>query len=237
MVSFQDYATFYKLARNRIKSNSEYIKFERFQSHLIIKYLKNKGINFRGKKVLDIGSGRGGYSLSLVEQGAHLTSLDITTKYFQNIKGARFVLGDAVNMPFKDKSFDFIFCSSLIEHIKNPDSLIKEVKRVLTDGGICYLSFPPFWSPVGAHQFKPFHYLGEKTAIKLSRKYYHVKSYRYDDEYGKLYKRTIRQVKQLIKNNKLKIKAISTRMSPINFAKFPILNEFLTWNVEFLIQR
>jgi ubiquinone/menaquinone biosynthesis C-methylase UbiE len=186
---------------------------------------------------LDLGCGRGGYSQKLFGEGAHLTSLDITKEHFQNIKGATFVSGDAVKMPFKDKSFDFVFCSSLIEHIKNPDSLIKEIKRVLTDRGMCYLSFPPFWSPVGAHQFKPFHYLGEKTAIKLSRKYYHVRSYRYDDVYGKLYKRTIRQVKQLIKNNKFKIKAISTRMSPINFAKIPILNEFLTWNVEFLIEK
>lgn len=240
MVSFQDYVDFYKLAKNRAKSNEEYIKFETFQSRIVIKSFRKKGISFKGKKILDLGSGRGGYSYKLLGEGAHLTALDITMDYFQNIRGVGFVLGDAVKMPFKNNSFDFVFCSSLIEHIKNPDSLIKEIERVLIDGGICYLSFPPFWSPVGAHQFKPFHYLGEKTAIMLSRKFYHVRGYnRYDDPHVKLklYKRTIRQVKKLIKNNKLKIKSISTRMSPINFAAIPFLNELLTWHVEFIIEK
>jgi len=140
-------------------------------------------------------------------------------------------------MPFKAQSFDFVFCSSLIEHIKNPDYLIKEIKRILKDRGLCYLSFPPFWSPVGAHQFKPFHYLGEKIAVRLSRKLYGTRSLRYDDYYGKLHKRKISEIKKCISDNKLKIKRISTRMSPINFAKIHLLNEFLTWNVEFLIER
>lgn len=235
MVSFHDYAVFYRLAKNRIKSNKEYIKFEDFQSQIVMDSFRDKGIRFSGKRVLDVGCGRGGYSQKFLDEGASLTALDITLDYFQNVKDASFVLGDAVKMPFKDSSFDFVFCSSLIEHIKNPDELIKEIKRVLADDGMCYLSFPPFWSPVGSHQFKPFHYLGEKIAIILSRKFYHVRSYRYDDIYGKLYKRTIRQIKKLIKSNNLRIKSISTRMSPINFAKIPVLNELLTWHVEFLI--
>lgn len=237
MVNFQDYIVFYKLARNRLKSNKEYIKFENFQSRIVMDSLKAKGIHLKGKKLLDVGCGRGGYSQKFLEEGAYLTALDITLRYFQNVKGVRFVLGDAVKMPFKDGSFDIVFCSSLIEHIKTPGSMIKEIKRVLVYGGICYLSFPPFWSPVGSHQFKPFHYLGEKAAIKLSRTFRHVRSHRYDDIYGQLHKRTIRQVKGLIKKNGLKIKSISTRMSPINFAKIPFLNEFLTWNVEFLIEK
>ena len=140
-------------------------------------------------------------------------------------------------LPFKSESFDFVFCSSLIEHMKIPKILVKEIKRVLKKGGNCYLSFPPFWSPVGAHQFKPFHYLGEKMAINLSRKLYGVRSHSYDDKYGKLYKRKISQVKKYILDNNLKIKSISTRMSPINFARIPFLNELLTWHVEFLIEK
>ena len=140
-------------------------------------------------------------------------------------------------MPFKSNSFDFVFCSSLIEHIKNPDLLLREIKRVLKKNGLCYLSFPPFWSPVGAHQFKPFHYLGEKIAVRLSRKFYGTRSFRYDDVYGKLYKVKINQIKKIILKEKLKIKFISTRMSLINFAKMPILKDFLTWNAEFLVEK
>lgn len=237
MIKLKDYISFYKLAKERLKSPRDYVKFENFQANLIIKYLKNKEISLKNKIVLDLGCGRGGYSLKFHEEGAKVIALDITKEYFQNISGINFLIGDATRMPFKPKSFDFIFCSSLIEHIKHPEALISEIKRALKKGGVCYLSFPPFWSPVGAHQFKPFHYLGEKMAIKLARKLYHVRSFRYDDVYGKLHIRKIEEVKRLIKDNKLKIKSVSTRMSPINFARIPLLNEFLTWNAEFLLEK
>lgn len=237
MARLKDYVTFYKLAKNRGKSDSDYLRFENFQARIVIGALKNKGINFSGKSVLDIGGGRGGYSLEFFNDGANAVMLDMTEERFQNIKHVRFVLGDALRLPFKPESFDFVFCSSLIEHVKNPQLLIEEIKRVLKKNGICYLSFPPFWSPVGAHQFKPFHYLGEKAAVRLAGKFYNVRSHRYDDEYGKLHKRTIGEVRKYILNSKLKIKSVSTRMSPVNFAKIPLLKEFLTWHAEFLIQK
>lgn len=237
MVNFKDFVEFYKLAKNRNKSNQDYFKFEAFQSEIVIKELKKKLIDFKGKKILDIGSGRGGYSHKLFEEGAYVISLDITKEYFQKTGDINFVLGNALKMPFRPNTFDFVFCSSLIEHVKYPELLIKEVKRILKKGGMCYLSFPPFWSPVGAHQFKPFHYLGEKMAVILSRKFYRVRSFRYDDFYGKLHIRTIRQVKNILIKSKLEIKSITTRMSPVNFAKIPAFNELLTWHVEFLVEK
>src|SRR3989344_5938534 len=222
MVNFKDFVKFYKLAKNRNKSHQDYFKFEAFQSEIVIKELKKKWIDFKGKKVLDIGSGRGGYSYKLFEEGAYVISLDITKEYFQKTGNMNFILGNALKMPFRSNAFDFVFCSSLIEHVKYPELLIKEIKRILKKGGMCYLSFPPFWRPVGAHQFKPFHYLGEKIAIILSRKFYHVRSFRYDDFYGKLRIRTIRQVKNMLINSKFEIKSITTRMSPVNFARIPV---------------
>lgn len=228
---------FYRLAKKRAFSQKDYLNFESFQANLVMKSLKKNGISVRGKKVLDLGAGRGGYSLIMSKSGADVYSVDRNKKNYQNIKGAHFIHADATRLPFKDDCFEFIFCSSLIEHIEKPDLLISEIKRVLKKNGICYLSFPPFWSPVGAHQFKPFHYLGEKAAVKFSRIFYNVRSQRYNDVHGNLYKRTIKQVKKLILHNGLKIKKISTRFSPINFAKIPIFNDILTWHVEFLIQK
>ena len=238
MSIFKDYTNFYRLAKGRGKSNSDYIKFENFQAHLVLRNLKSKGVTFNGKSVLDIGCGRGGYSLEFLKEGADVTSLDITRENFQNIHGAKFVMADASKLPFKSMSFDIVFCSSIIEHLKEPKKLLVEIKRVLRKDGICYLSFPPFWSPVGAHQFKPFHYFGEKMAIRLARKFYKVKSYSsYNDEYGKLYIMTISKARRLIRDSGLRIISISTRHFPINVAKAPLLNEFLTWHVEFLLQR
>lgn len=231
----KDYIRLYRLAKRRNKSEKDYFGFEKFQAEMVVGLLKRKNIKLKGAKVLDIGSGRGGYSHALGKNGAFVVSLDIDTNRSLN---KNFVNADASRLPFKHESFDIVFCSSVIEHLKNPKSMLLGIRRILKKNGILYLSFPPFWSPVGAHQFKPFHYLGEKTAIKLARKFYRVRSHSsYDDEYGRLYIMTIRKAKKLLKESGLRIISVSTRHFPINLAKIPLFNEFLTWHIEFLVQR
>lgn len=228
---------FFILARKRTKSDEDYVKFETFQVNQIIKSFQKNNLTFKNKKLLDIACGRGGYARFFLKKGAIVAALDITDKYFQKFKGINFILGDGRKLPFKDNSFDIVFSSSTIEHITEQQKFVNELKRVLKKDGFCYLSFPPFWSPVGSHQFKPFHYFGEKIAIKLSRRFYNVKSRRYDDKYGMLYITTIKNIKRLIKRAGFSIINLSTRFSPVNFASIPVLNEFLTWHVEFLLKK
>jgi hypothetical protein len=40
------------------------------------------------------------------------------------------VLGDAQKMPFKDKSFDFIVASHILEHMAEPELFLEELQRV-----------------------------------------------------------------------------------------------------------
>ena len=232
-----DYIKFIKLARKRTKSSEDYLIFEAHQANIVIKSLENFGINFKNLRVMDLGSGRGGYSSEFAKKGAKVVAVDMTDEFFRKIKNVNFILSDARELSFKENSFDFVFCSGVIEHIPEQGKVLKEIKKVLKVGGLFYLSFPPFWSPVGAHQFKPFHYLGEEAAVKLSRKFYNVRSLKYNDRYGKLYKTKISNIKKLIKKTNFKIRDIKTRLSPINFARIPILNEFLTWHVEFLSEK
>lgn len=232
----KEYIKLYRLAKSRNKSEKNYFDFEKFQAGMVIDSLKRKNINLNGAKILDIGSGRGGYSSALNRSGACTISLDIDIG--KSVNNKRFVNADASCLPFKPSSFDIVFCSSVIEHLKNPKGMLLEIKRVLKENGICYLSFPPFWSPVGAHQFKPFHYLGEKAAIKLARKFYKVRSrFSYDDKHGRLYIMTIGRAKRLIRQCGLKIIGLSTRHFPVNLARIPVFNEFLTWHIEILIRR
>jgi ubiquinone/menaquinone biosynthesis C-methylase UbiE len=232
----KEYIKLYRLAKSRNKSEKDYFDFEKFQAGMVIGSLKRKNIRLKAAKVLDIGSGRGGYSNALNKNGAYVVSLDIDPG--RSLNNKNFVNADASRLPFKQSSFDIVFCSSVIEHLKDPKSMLLEIKRILKKNGVCYLSFPPFWSPVGAHQFKPFHYFGEKTAIRLARKFYKVRSHSsYHDEHGRLYIMTIRRAKKLLKESGLKIIGVSTRHFPINFAKVPFFNEFFTWHIEFLAQR
>ena len=47
-----------------------------------------------------------------------------------------FVNGDIIKTPFKDKAFDFSFCSHVLEHVKRPDLAIKEIMRISKRGYI-----------------------------------------------------------------------------------------------------
>ena len=40
------------------------------------------------------------------------------------------ICGDILNLPFKDKSFDFVICSHLLEHIEDIEGALKELMRV-----------------------------------------------------------------------------------------------------------
>ena len=237
---------FIQLARKRNiglnkKDYSNYINFQEFQAKEILKELKKRKINLSKMNVLELAAGFGGYSPTFKKNAKELIINDIDNppilKICPSLKFKKFDVTQ--KYPFKDNSFDFIFCCSLIEHVANPEKMLSEIKRVLKPSGYLYLSFPPFYTPMGGHIFKPFHLFGEKISLKLTNilKKQNIKSYAtiHDGKvtYG-LYKRTIKDVEKLLKNNALEIKDIWTRFSFINTAKIPLLNEFLTWHVCFL---
>src|SRR3989344_6715828 len=51
-------------------------------------------------------------------------------------KNKLFIKADVENLPFKDKVFDFVYCSHLLEHVENPVKAINEITRVAKKGYI-----------------------------------------------------------------------------------------------------
>ena len=45
------------------------------------------------------------------------------------------VIGDAANLPFRDRSFRLVHSSFLFEHLQNPQAALREWHRVLNDAG------------------------------------------------------------------------------------------------------
>jgi len=45
-------------------------------------------------------------------------------------------------LPFKDNEFDLIYASHILEHIKNYEQLIGELRRILKEGGILEIKVP-----------------------------------------------------------------------------------------------
>lgn len=99
--------------------------------------------------VLDVGCGDGVLSYLISKKGFEVTGIDSSKeaiKFAQNkcIKKSNISLlvGTVYTLPFADKSFDNIVCSEVIEHLENPDQLLKEIKRVWNGKGKVVITTP-----------------------------------------------------------------------------------------------
>jgi SAM-dependent methyltransferase len=50
--------------------------------------------------------------------------------------------GDAMALPFADGVFDRVFCSEVLEHVLEPEAVVREMRRVLAPGGHAVVSVP-----------------------------------------------------------------------------------------------
>lgn len=86
----------------------------------------------------------------------------------------KFCRGDAMNMPFPDKSVQAVICAQVYEHVPNDRLLFAEIRRVLAPGGIVFFSGPNWLYPIEPHYFLPFlHWLPDGLAsayLRLFRK-------------------------------------------------------------------
>lgn len=106
-------------------------------------------------KTLDVPSGEGAFASELIKRGfSDIVCLDINREDFKLSGHAHFLTGDVYDgLPFKDESFDYIFCLEGIEHFVNPFSFIDELGRVLRTGGWLYISTPNIMSVDGRLRF------------------------------------------------------------------------------------
>ena len=99
-----------------------------------------------GKRVLNIGCGGGLHTIvsrSYVEKGFEMVGLDYRQNYvleFCSELQVDGVLGNALRLPFSDKSFDWVSCTDVIEHLLSPEQLLREIQRVLSDEGVLLMS-------------------------------------------------------------------------------------------------
>ncbi|MFC1514721.1 class I SAM-dependent methyltransferase [Candidatus Omnitrophota bacterium] len=96
-------------------------------------------------RVLDIGCGSGVISQRIKENDFSAIGIDISTEalskyYALGLKG---VVADIESyIPVKSGSFDIIWMSEVIEHVKDYEHLILETYRALKSGGKLYVSAP-----------------------------------------------------------------------------------------------
>lgn len=68
--------------------------------------------------------------------------------------GESFFIGEGQFLPFRDNSVDIVSMISLLEHVEDPQAIIKEAKRVCRSG--YFVEVPYFYFPFEPHYLLPF---------------------------------------------------------------------------------
>ena len=94
-------------------------------------YIDNKIEQNPSWKILDIGCGYTAH-----EKASVICDIQDLSNFYKNKK---FVKLDDKTLPFKDKEFDFVIASHVIEHVEDVNFFIKELERVSSKG---YIELP-----------------------------------------------------------------------------------------------
>lgn len=93
-------------------------------------------------RVLDVGCGA--LPFPLATHLCDLTRSDDSERLFGTIPALDrpFVECDVQALPFRDKAFDFVFCTHVLEHVADPVAACRELERVARRG---YVECPASW--------------------------------------------------------------------------------------------
>ncbi len=109
-----------------------------------VKSIIQNHVKCSGLKILDLGSGEGGTS-SILSEVNYVVSFDISLlrlKRQVNKGKIQRINGNALDLPFKPKTFDLIILQDVIEHLTYTKLIIHNLNKLLKSDGIIYLSTP-----------------------------------------------------------------------------------------------
>lgn len=111
-------------------------------------------------EVLDFGAGAGRHVAEFRAAGYEAVGVD--QQFSSHASGSappQFLYRvdpPAYVLPFADDAFEFVFSTSVMEHVLEPGRALAEIARVLRPGGISIHCFPSRWRPVEPHMHTPF---------------------------------------------------------------------------------
>lgn len=117
-----------------------------------------------GGRILDVGIGCG-FSFHLITgRYPHAVGVDVDAKAVKVAKElldrdastGNILAGDGCRLPFPNDTFDAIICNTTIEHVEDPQSLLRDLNRVLKPDGVLYLTAPNRLWPIEGHFGLPF---------------------------------------------------------------------------------
>jgi SAM-dependent methyltransferase len=175
----------------------------------------------KGKEILDFGCGSGFQSLALAKNGAKLVlGVDINENALERARDNSRILNLSNVVSFANKldnqkkgEFDIIISQNSFEHFNSPAEILNEMKSVLKDNGIIFITFgPPWFAPYGSHTqfFARIPWVNlffkERVVIAVRSLYRNDGARKYEEVEGGLNKMTVNKFEKLISDSGLKIK-------------------------------
>lgn len=128
----------------------------------VIGLLRERGIDYVGKRIVDVGCGTG-YLLHMISEKSDpksLSGLDFSEEALkiaeQMIPGADLLCSNIYELP--DATYDVVFCLEVLEHLLHPQTALRRLIGLLDKKGVAVITVPNgrtdtyrghinFWSP------------------------------------------------------------------------------------------
>jgi SAM-dependent methyltransferase len=95
-----------------------------------------------GSRVLELGAGTGYQAAHLKERGFQVEAIDLPGSSLATSRVHPVLDYDGRHIPFPDASFDVVFSSNVLEHVRDVPAMLAETRRVLKPGGSAVHAMP-----------------------------------------------------------------------------------------------
>lgn len=148
--------------QERHQNRSKYFEEQVYTTEkYVIPFVNSSMTITADSRILEIGCGEGGNLKPFVDMGCECVGVDLSSSKIE--KGiATFAddpNGDRIKLICEDiykteniGKFDLIILRDVIEHIHDQEKFMSGVGQFLTESGMIFFGFPPWYNPFGGHQ-------------------------------------------------------------------------------------
>lgn len=147
-----------KRVADRLNEEKSFSRYDSLKYIKQIESLLNLQLS-KGRKILIVGAGTGAELMRFLEKKCDVYAIEPDEKAFKILKiktagkvnQGKILEAVAEKIPFPADFFDFVYCFTVLEHVKNVKQSIKEMVRVAKKGGYIFIACPDYRYPWEGH--------------------------------------------------------------------------------------